>query len=203
MKLEKQDFKRLQWSLLLFVVLAAIGAAVVWTSHQLYSRGQKAEREATANRLDIQTRLARARDEEQELRDKITRYQDLVGKGHVGQERRLDWMEAIGRIKTARRLPDLEYEFSPQRLAGPPLLGAGTGATGTHDIVASAMQMRMSALHEGDLLNFIADLRANVSALIVVRSCSIAKATEVVITNPNATLKAECVLEWVTAKERK
>jgi hypothetical protein len=99
MKLDAKDFKRLQWAIAFLVIMAPIGGGSLWTTHQLKKNSEKTFKEVTAARRDMQAKLARASEEQQELRDKIARFQELKAKGYIGAEHRLDWIEAIARIK--------------------------------------------------------------------------------------------------------
>lgn len=203
MKLDAKDLKRLQWAIAFLVVMALVGGISVWTTLQLKRSAEKTNREATVARKDIQTKLARARDEEQELRDKIVRFQALKTRGYIGPERRLDWVEAIARIKTARRIVKLDYEFAPQRPVDAGIL-PGAAVAGGFEIMASQMRLQIQVLHEGELLAFLAELRDTVSALLQVRSCAIERvAPGNVQRSNNAQLKAECTLEWITLREGK
>jgi len=203
MKLDAKDLKRLQWAIAFLVIMAVVGGISVWTALQLKGGAEKTHREATAARKDIQTRLARARDEEQELRDKIVRFQALKDRGYIGPEQRLDWVEAIARIKTARRISKLDFEFAPQRPVDASILPGGASAGG-FDIMASQMRLQIQVLHEGELLAFLADLRNTVQALLQVRSCAIERiALNGTQRANNAQLKAECKLEWITLREGK
>jgi hypothetical protein len=152
----------------------------------------------------MQAKLARASEEQQELRDKIARFQELKAKGYIGAEHRLDWIEAIARIKVARRILKLEYEFSPQRQVDSTLLPGGASAGG-FEVMASQMRLQLELLHEAELLAFLAELRDTVQALVKVRSCTIERiATGNTIRSGNlAQLKADCVLEWITLKDDK
>lgn len=203
MKLDAKDLKRLQWAIAFLVIMALVGGSSVWTSQQLKSSSEKAYQEASVARKDIQTKLARAREEEQELRDKIIRFQALKAHGYVGPEQRLDWVEAIARIKAARRIFKLDYEFAPQRPVDASILPAGPSAGG-FEIMASQMRMQMQLLHEGELLGFLAELRDTVQAIVQVRSCAIERiAAGNLERGKNAQLKAECTLEWITLREGK
>jgi len=203
MKLDAKDLKRLQWAIAFLVIMAVVGGISVWTALQLKGGAEKTHREATAARKDIQTKLARARDEEQELRDKIVRFQALKDRGYIGPEQRLDWVEAIARIKTARRISKLDFEFAPQRTVDASILPGGASAGG-FDIMASQMRLQIQVLHEGELLAFLADLRNTVQALLQVRSCAIERiALNGTQRANNAQLKAECKLEWITLREGK
>jgi hypothetical protein len=189
---------------MLMVLLAAIGAAAVFSAQLFRKSAEKKNLEATAINKDIQTRLTRARDEEQELREKIARYQDLTAHGYIGTEMRLDWIETIARIKAARRITKLDYEFSPQRPADTTLLPGGASGGG-YDFMSSQLRLQMELLHEDDLFNVIADLRREVKAVIQVQACSIERLIDKESSQRrvSAQLKAECTLEWVTLKEKK
>lgn len=203
MKLDAKDLKRLQWAIAFLVIMALVGGVSVWTSLQLKRSAEKAGNEVAAARKDIQTKLARARDEEQELRDKIVRFQALKTRGYIGPEQRLDWVETIARIKAARRIFKLDYEFAPQRLVDANILPGGAAAGG-FEVVASQMRLQIQVLHEGELLAFLADLRDTVSALLQVRSCAIERITPSgAQRGNNAQLKADCTLEWITLREGK
>lgn len=203
MKLDAKDFKRLQWAIAFLVIMALVGGGSVWSTQQLKKNGEKAFQQDTMARRDIQAKLARARVEEQELRDKINRFQALKTQGYIGPEQRLDWIEAIARIKAARRIFKLEYDFAPQRPVDASVLPGGAAAGG-FEIMSSQMRLQLQLLHEGELLTFLAELHDAVRALVQVRSCSIERiAPGNADRGNNAQLKADCTLEWITLKESK
>lgn len=197
------DLGRMKWAIAFLVVMSACGGGAVWTTLQMQKAAEKSFRDATAARNDIRSRLARARDEQAELNDKIKRFQAIRDQGYIGPEQRLDWVETIARIKAARRIYSLEYDFAPQRAADASVLPGGPGAGG-FDVMASQMRMQVQLLHEGELLALIDDIRKSVRALIQLRSCSIERATVGSGDRNNpAPLKAECTMEWITLRERK
>lgn len=202
MKLDAKDFRRLQWAIAFLVIMALVGGGSLWITHDLKASSDKAFKEATASRRDIQTKLARASEEQQELRDKISRFQALKDRGYIGPEQRLDWIEAIARIKAARRIIKLDYEFSPQRLADSSLLPGGASAGG-FNVMSSQMQVQLQLLHEGELLAFLAELRDSVQAMVKVRSCAIERIAPGTGRGNIAQLKADCTLEWITLREVK
>lgn len=203
MKLDARDFKRLQWSIAFLVIMALVGGGSVWITLRMKESGEKAAREATAARTEIQSKLSRARVEEQELRGKIESFETLRSRGYIGAERRLDWIEAIARIKAARNIDKLDYDFSPQRPVDANILPGGASAGG-FEIMSSQMQMRVQLLHEGELLALLEDLRGAVQAMVQVRACTLERlAPDSADRGNNAQLKAECTLEWITLKETK
>ena len=207
MTLDTKDLKRLQWAIAFLLIMSAIGGGAVWTVEQMKKSSTRALQEAAAARKDIQSKLARARDEQQELTEKLNRFRVLKERGLIGPERRLNWIEAIARIKAARRIFKLDYEFAPQRPLDGSILPGG-GAAGGFELMSSQMRMQIQLLHEDELLGFIADLRSDlrttVEALVHVRSCTIERlAPSTADRGSKALLKADCTLEWVTLKEGK
>ena len=81
MKLDATDFKHLGWAIAFLVTMALVGGGSVWVTKQLKKAGDKAFQEASVARKDIQAKLARASEEQSELRDKIDRFQALKSRG--------------------------------------------------------------------------------------------------------------------------
>ena len=204
LKFSADDFRRIQWSLAILVLLALLGAAVVLGSLQVTKAAKAAAQQVEAERGEIRNKLARARDEEKEIRAKIARYQDLLNRGYITEEPRLDWIERIAQIKAARKLIDVQYELMPQRTVAAALLPEGA-AGGGYEFMSSTMRLQMQLLHEGDLLGFLADLRANVRALIVVRQCNVERIARGAGSErgTQAQLKADCDIDWITLREKK
>lgn len=203
MKSPTTDLGHLKWAIALLIILSALGGAAVWTTLQMQSAGERSIREATGARNDIRARLARARDEQAELRDKIARYLAFKDRGYIGPEKRLDWVEAIARIKLARRIYRLDYEFSPQRAIDATIL-PGSPSAGGFDFLSSRMKLQVQVLHEGELLALLDDIRGAVRAMIQLRSCDFERAPAGAGDRNNpAPLKVECTLEWITLREQK
>lgn len=199
------DFRRLRWSALLLLVLVILGAGAIFVSLQLTKAARAELQQAEAERGDIRTRLGRARDEEQEIRARIARYNDLVARGYIRPEDRLEWVERIAAIKAARKLIDVQYEIAPQRTVDVALLPEGA-AGGGYEFMSSTMRLQMQLLHEDDLLGLLADLRGNAPALLVPRGCGIERLPQGVGGGERgirAWLKADCEIEWITLREKK
>lgn len=218
MKTFTEDLRRIRWNLLLFLALVLIGSGAVYASLRQIKDAQQVHRQALAKQNEVQGKLANARNEEQELRQKFSRYESILSRGYIGTEHRLDWIEQIRKIKTARKLLDIQYELAPQQKldnkalnptpAAPGPAGAAKAASAEasqgaskiigYDFMVSNMSLHMQLLHEEDLLNFIADLHNSILAYIRVNKCDVQRQS---FPGSAAQLKAECSIDWVTLRE--
>jgi hypothetical protein len=199
-----KDLRRIGWSLAFLAICSLLGAAVVVAAKQALRSAQAAAKQAEAERKDIRGKLARAREEEQEIRTKIARYQEMLARGYVTQEQRLNWVERIAQIKAARKLIDIEYELAPQAPVQSVILPEGA-VGGGYEFMASTMKLRMQLLHEDDLLGFLSDLRQSVEALLVVRACDVERIARAAGGEraTQAQLNAECGIDFITLREKK
>ena len=102
--------------------------------------------------------------------EKLDVYKRLKQLNILGEERRLEWADAITRIRTQRELLDLSYRVDRQRL-----LASAPGKPANVDFFASTMRVQLALLHEEDLLRFLADLRDSGNAYYAVRQCSLTR----------------------------
>lgn len=191
MNIDAKDLRKLQGSLALFVVLTALGAAAIWWTRSELIAAEKSTQAAAARHKDAENRLKRVRDEELEIKAKSALYRDLVARGIIGPEQRLEWIELVSDIRRDLRLFAPDYEFSPQQTLG--------SSAGTYQFRGSPMGLRLPLLHEGDLLSFLAAVQHRAPALVQPRSCQIERqppAGDRSGIQPN--LLAVCTLHWIT-----
>ena len=203
MTLDKKDWKLLQWSIVLFVALAVAGAGVVAIATKSFNDAVKTNQQAKQASIAARSRASRAREDAQHLSEQIGTYEKMQTSGVIGQEHRLDWIEKIRKIKQTRKLIDVSYELGPQQLLD---AKAGNQATAPIsngiDFMSSPMKLQMALLHENDLLDFLADLRAGIQGYIRVTKCDLSRTTVAPTDRgPTAQLRADCDLEWITLRE--
>jgi len=198
MSFTAQELKKLVLPLLACVALLAAGAALIaWARQEQReaARDLSAAREAQAQARE---RLMRIAEEEREVKEKLQVYLRLRELHILGDERRLEWADAMTRIRTQRELPDLRYRVERQRL----LSSVGPRPTSV-DFFASTMKLEVAALHEGDLLNFLADLRESGNAYYAVRRCSLARTgPALAVAGLAPRLRAECEIDLITIIDR-
>jgi len=198
MNFTPEELKKLSLPALLALALLAGGGGLIWSADIALKSAQRAAAAAQAERQQSGERLARIAEEEREVKEKINVYQRLKALNILGDERRLEWADAVTRIRTQRELLDLRYRVERQRL-----LATLPGKPGNVDFFASTMRVDLALLHEEDLLRFLADLRDSGNAYYSVRSCQLSR------TGPGGAgaviaprLRAECTIDLVTIVDR-
>ncbi|MGH8222321.1 MAG: hypothetical protein ACREQZ_05050 [Woeseiaceae bacterium] len=198
MRFTQEELKRLAAPLLLALVLIGAGAALVQTSGTSLAAAQRALAGAQAERREATERLARIAEEEREVNQKLDVYQRLRSLNILGEERRLEWADAITRIRTQRELLDLRYRVERQQL-----LYSAVGKPVNVDFFASTMKVDLALLHEEDLLRFLADLRESGNAYYSVRRCAVTRTGQAATgTTITPRLRAECDIDLITIIDR-
>jgi hypothetical protein len=196
--LTREELRQLARPLLAAAALLAAGAALVWLSAQSLAG---AERQFAIAELDSRQntdRLARIAEEEREVKEKLDVYKQLKRLSILGEERRLEWADAISRIRTQRELLDLTYRVDRQRL-----LKSVPGKPDNIDFNASTMRVQLALLHEEDLLRFLADLRASGNAYYAVKNCGVRRTGQASTgTTITPRLRANCEIDLITVIDR-
>jgi hypothetical protein len=199
-KLPPKAGQRLIAPAIIAAALLAIGATAVVGAQQFLQKARAEQKKVATEREAAQNKLARATDEEREIREKLAEYQALRDRGLIGDEQRQSWVERLGQIKAARKLYDVKYTIDPQRPADYP----GIAGAGDVEFLASPMKLDMTLLHEEDLFRFLEDLRGALSSHVVVRSCTMQRLDQAGSERGVAPrLRAECALDLVTIRDRK
>jgi len=198
MNVSRDDLKRLRVPLALALLLSALGVACLATSGYYLDEAKSAREASRLARVGAQERMAKVSEEEREIRENLVHFEQMRRYGMVGDQNRIDWIESIARIKNSRKLFEIRYNIEAQRSLDYP----GVVATGAADFVVSRMRLSMLLLHEGDLLNFLADLQAAGKGHVSVRRCTVTRIERGV---PSATalqprLRAECQVDLVSVR---
>jgi hypothetical protein len=201
MKLSKDDTRYLRASIVWLVLGLCVCAAAASASYLHWQDAQKQQKAAQNADKEIRNKLALASKEEQELKEKISRYLALKQAGVLGDEKRLDWVEQLALIRRDRKLADLQYELTAQHPAERTLITAGPNAGG-HQFYTSTLKLTASLLHEGDLIALLDDIKTRLSAIPSVRECLVdRRQVDERAFSLSYGLKGECTLELLTIKE--
>ena len=201
MTLESPDIKRLRLPFVAALLLAGIGAAAVMVSENNLAEAEKLKSAQHERLVAARDRLAKVSEEEQEIRSHLVQFKQFADLGMTGAEKRLEWIEALVDIQKKRRLFQVQYTLEPQRAVDYPGMAqyqkGGSGA-----FMASRLKLELLLLHEEDLLNFLADLRAAGGSFASARSCSISRTEGVFAAGGpmRPRLRASCVVDMITLK---
>lgn len=181
--------------LLLLGVIAAAAAAVKWTDDQAQALQNKLAAQQTQMR-DAQTRVQKSGAEKELIVRYLPDYRKLGALGFVGDEQRINWLDALRNANQKGALFGVNYDITArQAYAHAALL-----APGQINVMQSVMKIRLPLLHEEDLQNFLQHLAQQNAGVFMVEQCTLrrAAATQSVRFQPNMT--AECQLAWLTAQ---
>lgn len=199
MRFTPEELRKLAIPALIALALGLAGAALVWGADAALDNAKRRHAAAEAERTQAFERLARISEEEREIKEKLDVYRQLQSLHIIGEERRLEWADAITRIRTQRELLDLSYRIEPQKL-----LHTAAGKPAPVEFLGSAMRVQISLLHEEDLLRFLSDLRASGNAYYSVRQCMLTRMQQGPPTGTaiQPRLRAECEIDLVTILDR-
>ena len=198
MRFTREELKQLIAPLAIALALLGAGSAFIWSAGEALRCAQRELVAAQTERKQNNERLARIAEEEREVNEKIDVYQRLKSLNILGEERRLEWADAITRIRTERELLDLRYVVERQKL-----LSSSPGKPGSVDFYASTMKVDLALLHEEDLLRFLADLRQSGNAFYAVKKCALTRTGQAVAgATMTPRLRAECDIDLITIMDR-
>ena len=198
MNFSAEELRKLAPALAILVALLAAGGGLIfWTQQEQRAAAQQLVASRT-ERVQARERLTRIAEEEKEVNDKLEVYRRLKSVHILGEEQRLEWADAMTRIRTSRELLDLRYTVERQRN-----LLSVAGKPANVDFFASTMKVDIALLHEGDLLAFLRDLRESGNAFYAIKRCQITR-TGTAATGASIVprLRADCDIDLITILDR-
>ena len=153
-----------------------------------FAAEQQRARAASARYLAID-------DDRQIIQRQLPEFERLARAGIIGEERRLDWLEALRLAATTIDLPRFSYRIDPQR----PQQWSSPTWFGPQDLRVSVMTLDLDLLHEQDLFDLFGMLDARGDGLYHVSHCLLDRLTAAIDPESlQANIKAQCELYWFT-----
>ena len=199
MKLGRSELKHLRLPLAGCLLLIAAGVACYFAAQGHLEETTRLAVATSAQRAEVQARLASANEEEREIKANLQEYQALAAHGIVGEEKRLDWIDTVTAIKNELRLFNISYSIEPQEELDYPGFAPG----GSVKFLVSRVKLNMQLLHEGDLLDLIAELSRRGKPYLSVRSCDVQREGRGTGTTLAPRLHADCVVDLITIRHGK
>jgi hypothetical protein len=197
MKISPQDWLRLRAPLLLLVVvLVGMGLLVFYSLQQKELANQALE--AQTNQLNqARQRYLSSGQEKATIIQNLPHYQALIQKGFVGEEHRIEWVDALRQIHAQQKLFNINYNIGAQEEYHPSFINN----MGGFKLYRSVMKLELSMLHEGDLLTLMQGLGEQQGAPFMVRQCELTRQNAVIGSTFSPNLRADCELDWLTIRE--
>jgi len=189
-----QDLPALIRPMLVFFIVAVVSFLIVrYSNESVASAAQRRDAQQRAAN-DARTRVQKSGEERDLILKLLPAFYELERQGLVGQERRLDWLDALRVANTHADLYGVQYEISVQQsYATGDFLG-----TPNLDVRHSTMRLQFGVLHEEDLGRFLGALSAQGVGAFLVNQCSLSPMRKVEKFVNQPTLKADCELSWIT-----
>ena len=198
----KSALAQVRWAGLGALVLASAGVTAALYGIDRHRATELGFLQVKAQARDTQQRLGSVYGERLEIDAFLARYNMLQSIGALGDESRLAWIERLAAIRDDMRLPRLTYSVA----ARTPTVGLTEPAPGLR-FESSSMKLEFGLVHEGDLLQIIARLRAPPMGVFEIRNCALQRAPAASADAPAgatdgratpANLRGECLLDWTT-----
>lgn len=199
MKLDSQDWLKLQTPLVILgLVLMLIALMLAFA--QNYNTAQEQLLQSQQNLLSAaRQRYQSSGMEKETIKEYLPQYQSLINKGFVGEERRIEWVEALREQHKNNKLFGIKYSISQQQEYKPSF----APSVGGFMLHRSIMKLDLDMLHEGDILKLTESLSAENTAPFMLRDCEITRlnAGGTLSNQLIANLHAQCELDWLTMRE--
>ncbi|MFM9437467.1 hypothetical protein ACFDR9_004555 [Janthinobacterium sp. CG_23.3] len=179
-------------ALLCFATALSVGSLLVLVSSWYLNQRGAALARTQQLRNVAYDKFAHVENEKLEIRDYQPQFLALRERGLIGEEKRLEWIDAIRQIQERRKLLPISYEIDAQQ----PFRLEAQAAMGDYSLRGSRMDLHMDLLHEMDLFDFLHELKQR--NYYTMQDCSIKRSATAANGALASTLSADCTLYWLT-----
>jgi type II secretory pathway pseudopilin PulG len=198
LSLNAQDWQKLRIPVIgLAAALILVGLLVSFADQ--YRNKNEIALQTQQNLLrQAQQKLQLSGQEKETIIQYLPVYNDLLAKGFIGEERRIEWIEALRQIHAQNKLFSIDYQIGQQENYRPNFLPN----LGNFVLHKSTMQLTLDLLHEGDMLTVLDGLRQQ-STPFIVRDCQINRPVNAPINTQNLStnMQAHCAIDWLSLRD--
>lgn len=193
-KLKQGDLELLRGALL-FLTAAIVISVVGWVGSWQYRQMVEVEQESAQRSFNAaRAQLDNARAQQTYFNENQTTYGELKARGLFGEEKRLDWIETIKRLRDRHRIFSIDYDIAAQRRFGVDALNVAA--------FSSTIDLKFALLHEQDLLDFLADFKTQAPGIFLLDSCALKRQSLGAAGSLEPELMGACTMQWITVKEK-
>lgn len=193
--MNSEEFKALRGPIILLVVVLIAAAGAIYYTNGLREQAQFSLRQQQVQLREAQTRMQRSGDEKAIIVQYVDKYRQLQQAGIIGDEQRINWLDALRIANERTDLFGINYAVGVQQ-AYP---YAAEFDPGQISLRQSVMKLEFRLLHEADLLRFFEALRAQGGGLFHLESCAMQRIEQTAALRYQPNIAANCELAWITA----
>ena len=123
MNISRSDFLMMRWSILTMCISALISVVILYSSNEYANNAQINHRNAQNLLNEARNRLATALQDQENMARYASEYGALIEQHMIGDDRRLDWMEGLEKIRQKNLVADFRYTIAPQKMVTSPTCG--------------------------------------------------------------------------------
>ena len=198
MTLTPQDWRKLRFPLLALGGVLVIVGLLVSLADQYRSKNETVVQTQQNLLNQARSKFQSSGLEKETIIQYLPIYNELLVKGFVGEERRIEWVESLRQIHAQHKLFSIDYQIGLQEDYRPSFIPN----MGSFILHRSTMKLDMNMLHEGDLLNLLDGLHEQTTPFIV-RECEIKRPVGAAVNTKNlaSNLTASCEIDWLTLRD--
>lgn len=189
------SIKPLQGALSVLVTVALVAGAAIYFTHMRVTHVQQDLVAQEKELKEARTRLQKSGEEREVILRYRGGYEQLTKAGFVGEEKRINWLDALRVANQTADIFGVEYRISVQH----PYQFAAQLAPGQLSLNESQMRLTLRLLHEDDLMRFFNSLSAQNAGLFSLDQCVLKRLGAAGTIRYQANLTAECDISWITA----
>ena len=193
MKLKPADLRLLRAPLMFFLIAVLI-SLIWWVGTWQYVRALENEQNAAQRSLGAaRAQLENARTQRKYFGENQAMYGELKNKGLFDQQKRLDWIELVTQLRDRHQIFSVDYSIAAQK--------SFTDAVANLPVLASKIDLKISLLHEQDLLNFLAEFQQRAPGIFLLDACRLHRDADAANATAIPNIEANCTMQWITLKE--
>ena len=197
MKFTSADWKKLRNSIVVLLSTLLVMSVLLYYAQLSKKASMRAIENQKTQLQQATQRYQSSGAEKNNIIKYLPQYQQLISKGVVGEERRLEWVDALRNIHKNQKLFSIKYTVGAQE----PYKPAYSLNAGQFRITRSMMKLELAMLHEGDLLTLLEGLANQQSSPFIVRQCEMVRQNANIGSSLTPNMQAKCELDWITIHE--
>lgn len=195
MSFSTHDLGAIKWSLLACLLSVGFAVGLIQYSAGMQQKALRDLQQAQKQLTEARNQLNIAQSDLENMSAYQMEYRALVAQKVIGDEQRLDWLEALEGLRKQGIVPVFKYTIAPQKpyVPNPPL------TAGNFALSMSPVTMQIDLLHEGQLMTFLQALKNQRPGWFILDGCTMTRNT-----NPESgiRLRSDCSGGWFTMKNR-